>query len=274
MSTEEEKTMSVGDHLEELRRYLVRSVIVMMVAAVVLFMFKGLVIDLIFAPMSPDFPTNRLLGHLAELLNTPELAINQSPVEIINTRMAGQFGLHVKSSLIGALIISFPFLIWQLWLFVSPALSPAVRSQTMRFVVGASVWFFTGVAFGYFVIAPLTIDFLAHYTVSDSIANLIDTGSYLSTVLGVVGASALAFQLPILVQLLATIGIMKASLMRKYRKIALFVILVISSVITPPDVFSMIMIAIPLYLLYEYGITIAERIERRRAQQQLIENQS
>lgn len=271
-ATEEESTMSVGEHLDELRRYLMRSVIVLFAVAVVLFMFKGLVIDLVFAPMEPDFVTNRMFQWLAQVLDTPALAINQTAVEVINTRMAGQFGLHIKSSFVGAIIIAFPFLLWQLWLFVKPALSSDVRNQTMRFVIEASVWFFIGISFGYFIIAPLTIDFLAHYTVSDTIANLIDTGSYLSTVLGVLGASAIAFQLPILVKLLAMMGILKADFMRKYRKIALFVILFVSSVITPPDVFSMVMIAIPLYLLYEYGITIAERIERKRDAHRAIES--
>lgn len=262
---QDEDRMSVGEHLDELRRYLMRSVMVLALVALVLFLMKGVVVDIVFAPLSPDFPTNRFFDWLATLTDTPALRINQAPVEIINTHMAGQFSLHIKSSIIAAIVLTFPYIIWQLWLFVRPALSDVARVKCRGFVGGASLWFFIGVAFGYFVIAPLAINFLAGYEVSKAINNLIDTSSYLGSVLGITFASALVFQLPTLVKLLAEMGIMKASLMRKYRRMAFVVIVILAAVITPPDVFSQVLIMIPLYILYEYGIIIADRIERRKA---------
>lgn len=257
--------MTVGEHLGELRSRIVRSVIALVLIAIVLFIYKGVVVDVIFAPMQPDFPTNRFFDWLATMVNVDALRINQNPVEIINTRMAGQFGLHIKSSLIGAVIFAFPYIVWQLWLFIRPALSEKVKMQSRQVVFQVSMFFFIGLAFGYYMIAPLAVNFLTGYVVSDTITNMIDVSSYISTVMGVSFAAGLIFQLPVLVRLLATIGIMKASLMRKYRKVAFMILLIVAAIITPPDVFSQVLIMIPLYGLYEYGIVIADRIERRKA---------
>ena len=172
--------------------------------------------------------------------------------------------LHIKSSLVGAFVVAFPYLIWELWLFVKPALPPYQRKQSIRYVVETPVWFIIGLLFGYYVISPLAINFLGNYTVSDQISNIIDVGSFMSTVLGVSFAGAIAFQLPLLIRLLATLGIIGSESMRQYRKLAVVVLLVFSAVITPPDVVSQILIFVPCYALYEYGIRIARRIEIQR----------
>lgn len=262
---ESKNEMSFGEHILELRQLLVKAAILFAVVAVVLFIFKGVVLDLIFAPISSDFATNRFFDWLSGYTGIDAMRINQSNVELYNNRMAGQFSLHVKSSIIGSLVLTFPYIIWQLWTFVRPALEPATQLKCKKIVWEISMWFFIGLLFGYYCISPLAVNFLTGYEVSPTIKNIIDVSSFMSTVMGVSFAAALIFQLPLLVRLLSNLGLMKAALMRKYRREALVGLLIISALITPPDLFSQILIFVPLYALYEYGITIAVKIEKRKA---------
>ena len=256
--------MTFGEHLDELRKILIRVALIFSALFIVFFILKGIVLDIVFAPIRPEFPTNRLFTWLAAVLNSETLNIHPENVELFNNKMAGQFMLHIKSSIVGAFVVAFPYLIWELWLFVKPALPPYQRKQSIRYVVETPVWFIIGLLFGYYVISPLAINFLGNYTVSDQISNIIDVGSFMSTVLGVSFAGAIAFQLPLLIRLLATLGIIGSESMRQYRKLAVVVLLVFSAVITPPDVVSQILIFVPCYALYEYGIRIARRIEIQR----------
>lgn len=260
--------MTFGEHLDELRKILIRVALVFALLFIVLFTMKGVVLKVVFAPITPEFPTNRLFTWLATAMGSDALNIHPENVELFNNKMAGQFMLHIKSSVVGALVVAFPFLIWQLWLFVKPALPPHQRKQSIRYVLETPVWFILGLLFGYYVIAPLAINFLGNYSVSDEISNIIDVGSYMSTVLGVTFAAALAFQLPLLIRLLATIGLITSDTMRQYRKVAVVALLVLAAIITPPDVVSQILIFVPCYALYEYGITIAKRIEARKAKEE------
>lgn len=260
--------MTFGEHLDELRKILIRVALVFALLFIVLFTIKGVVLKVVFAPVTTEFPTNRLFTWLATAMGSDALNIHPENVELFNNKMAGQFMLHIKSSLVGAIVIAFPFLVWQLWLFVKPALPPHQRKQSIRYVLETPVWFILGVLFGYYIIAPLAINFLGNYSVSSEIKNIIDVGSYMSTVLGVTFAAALAFQLPLLVRLLANLGLIGSETMRQYRKVAVVVLLIFSAIITPPDVVSQILIFIPCYALYEYGITIARRIEIRKAREE------
>ena len=235
---------------------------------IVLFTMKGVVLKVVFAPITPEFPTNRLFTWLATAMGSDALNIHPENVQLFNNKMAGQFMLHIKSSVVGALVVAFPFLIWQLWLFVKPALPPHQRKQSIRYVLETPIWFILGLLFGYYVIAPLAINFLGNYSVSEEISNIIDVGSYMSTVLGVTFAAALAFQLPLLIRLLATIGLITSESMRQYRKVAVVALLVFAAIITPPDVVSQILIFVPCYALYEYGITIAKHIEARKEKEE------
>lgn len=252
------------EHFNELRVRIIKSAIFLLIFAVIAFIYKGVVLDVVFAPLKENFPTNRFFAYLADLSESDVLRINSGAVNIVNTKMAGQFNLHIISSILGALVVSVPYILWQFWAFIKPALSYDAQKKTKFFVFNTSMWFFTGLLFGYFIISPLAVNFLTSYDVSANITNMIDVSSYISSVLGVSFAAAFIFQLPLFVRLLSTIGILKSSLMRKYRKIAFAVIVVISAIITPPDVFSQILIAIPLYGLYEYGITVATRIESNK----------
>ena len=260
--------MTFGEHLDELRKILIRVALVFALLFIVLFTMKGVVLKVVFAPITPEFPTNKLFTWLATAMGSDALNIHPENVQLFNNKMAGQFMLHIKSSVVGALVVAFPFLIWQLWLFVKPALPPHQRKQSIRYVLETPIWFILGLLFGYYVIAPLAINFLGNYSVSEEISNIIDVGSYMSTVLGVTFAAALAFHLPLLIRLLATIGLITSESMRQYRKVAVVALLVFAAIITPPDVVSQILIFVPCYALYEYGITIAKHIEARKEKEE------
>lgn len=260
--------MTFGEHLDEIRKILVRVVVVFVLLFIVLFAIKGIVLDIVFAPIRETFPTNRLFNFMADLLGSDTLRIHPDNVELFNNKMAGQFMLHIKSSFIGAFIIAFPYLIWELWLFVKPAIPAQQRKQSIRYAIETPIWFVMGLLFGYYIIAPLAINFLGNYQVSDQISNIIDVSSFLTTVLSVSFAAAVSFQLPLLIRLLATIGVVSSQGMRQYRKIAVAALLIFAAIITPPDIVSQVLIFIPCYALYEYGITIASRIEARKAKEE------
>ena len=268
--THDEAEMTFGEHLDEVRKILVRVAVVFTLLFIVLFSLKGIVLDIVFAPIRETFPTNQFFSWLASLIGSETLSIHPETVELFNNKMAGQFLLHIKSSIVGAFIIAFPYLIWELWLFVKPALPPHQRKQSIRYVLETPIWFIMGLLFGYYIISPLAINFLGNYQVSDQISNIIDVSSFMTTVLSVSFAAALAFQLPLLIRLLATIGIISSSGMRQYRKVAVVALLCFAAIITPPDIISQCLIFVPCYVLYEYGIGIAERIEKRRAHEEAI----
>lgn len=263
--THDEAEMTFGEHLDEVRKILVRVAITFTLLFIVLFSMKGIVLDIVFAPIRETFPTNQFFAWLAKVLGTEALDINPENVELFNNKMAGQFLLHIKSSVVGAFIIAFPYLIWELWLFVKPALPPHQRKRSIRYVLETPIWFVMGLLFGYYIISPLAINFLGNYQVSDQISNIIDVSSFMTTVISVSFAAAVAFQLPLLIRLLATMGIVSSDGMRQYRKVAAVALLIFAAIITPPDIISQCLIFVPCYVLYEYGIGIAERIEKRRA---------
>ncbi|MEG1649218.1 MAG: twin-arginine translocase subunit TatC [Rikenellaceae bacterium] len=263
--------MSVGEHINELRSRLIKSAIVLFVFAVVAFILKDDLINIIFGPTNADFITNRLFCQLGARFGIDELCINQNVVTLVNTKMAGQFNMHIKMAFIAAIVFTVPFLLYQLWMFIKPALSNEVQKQCRLLVFQVSVWFFIGMAFGYYIVAPLAVNFLTNYQLSDQITNLIEVTSYLSSVMGVSLACAAVFQLPLLIKLLASIGILTSSMMRKYRKVSFAAIIILAAIITPPDVFSQVLVACPLYVLFEYGIIVAQKIENKKAAKKALE---
>ena len=264
----DEAEMTFGEHLDELRKILMRVILIFGVLFCVLFALKGIVMDVVLAPVLESFPTNRLFNWMADMMGSDALRISPDNVDLYNTKMAGQFLLHIKSSLVGAFVIAFPYLIWELWLFVKPALPPQQRKKSFRYVLETPVWFLLGLFFGYFIIAPLAINFLGNYQVSEQINNIIGVDSFMNTVISVSFAAAIAFQLPLLIRLLATMGIVTSEGMRQYRKVAVAALLIFAAIITPPDVVSQVLIFVPCYVLYEYGIGIAARIEAIRAKEE------
>ncbi len=262
---EGQEAMSFWSHLEELRGHLVRSAIAVFLLAIGAFIAKDIVFDyVILAPKEPYFFTNRAFCWLAEQISTPALCINQNPVDIINIELAGQFKTHLIVSLIVGLIVAFPYILWEFWRFVKPALHPKEKANSRGAVVVTSLLFLAGVSFSYFLIAPLTINFLGSYQVSSMVANQIALSSYITTVTMVTFATGLVFELPVIVYFLSRVGILTPEFMKRNRKVAFIIIIALSAIITPPDVFSQILVGIPLYGLYEVSIGISRRVNNER----------
>lgn len=258
---EKGKEMTFFEHIDALRPHLVRGATAIFLIMIVAFCAKNLIIDgVLFAPKSPSFPTNRLLEYMSETLSIDALKINAHSFNMVNTTMAGQFNLHLKISFITALVLGTPYLLWELWQFIKPALLPKEIIATRFFVFYVSLCFFTGLLFGYFIISPLTINFLTGYEASGIITNMIDVNSYLSTVVNVSLACAVVFQLPLLVYFLTRMGVLTPNFMRHYRRHSFIVLLILAAIITPPDVFSQILVMLPLYGLYEYSIYLSNRV--------------
>jgi sec-independent protein translocase protein TatC len=257
--------MTFLQHLEELRWHIIRALAAVVVGAIVAFIFKNIIFDhIILAPNNPDFITNRLLCRLADLVNVPVLCINQDPIELISIKMSGQFTTHINISLVAGLILAFPYVFWEFWSFFRPALYEKERKYARGAVTMASLLFVTGVLFGYFIITPLSINFLGSYRVSDIVTNQINVSSYIGSVTSVALSAGVTFELPIVVFFLARIGVLTPDFMRKYRRHAIVLVLIVAAVITPPDIFSLILVSIPLLLLYEASIFIANRVVRKK----------
>ena len=250
--------MTFFEHLDALRPGLIRSVAVLMVVMVVAFLFKEPIMEVIMGPKSPDFITNSLMYQLAESTDSEVLKINQKPITLINTTMAGQFNMHLMMAFYVALIVAIPYLLFELWLFVRPALTRSERRSSTRFILYIVMCMAIGICFGYFVLSPLSVNFLTGYIVSSDITNMIDVGSYISLVANLVLVCALVFELPVAVHFLSMTGLISAQLMKKYRRHAVVLLAVGAAIITPPDIMSMILVIIPLYLLYELSIKIAK----------------
>ncbi len=258
--------MSFLDHLEELRWHIIRSFGVIMVFAVLAFLFKSFVFDVvIFGPSRPDFPTNRFLCSLSESLNIPVLCINQEQLKFQNIQMPGQFVMHIWIAFIFGAILAFPYIFWEFWRFIRPALYENEIKQSKGAIFLVSILFSLGVLFAYFVITPLSIYFLGSYQVSESVENIINFKSYVSTISSIVLATGIMFELPVFIYFLSKIGLVSVSFLKKYRRHSVVITITVSAIITPPDVFSQVLVALPLIMLYEAGILIAKGIENKRA---------
>lgn len=259
------EAMSFWGHLEALRGHLWRSAVSIFLFAIGAFIAKDIIFDyVILAPKEPYFITNKLFCKFSEIINIPALCINQNPVDIINIELAGQFKTHIIVSLIAGLIIAFPYILWEFWSFIKPALHPREKANSKGAVFVMSFLFLSGVSFSYFLIAPLTINFLGSYQVSDMVANQIALRSYINTVTMVTFATGLVFELPVIVYFLSRVGILTPEFMKKNRKVAFILIIGLSAIITPPDVFSQILVGIPLYVLYEISIGVSKRVNKQR----------
>ncbi len=259
--------MSFLDHLEELRWHLIRSTIAVVLIGLVAFIMKDFIFDtVIFGPKRPDFPTYKLFCHLSKMLGFSEAFCGTEPLFRIQSReMAGQFSAHIWTSIWAGFIVGFPYILYEMWKFISPGLYTKEKNNARGFIFIASVLFFTGVLFGYYVVAPLSINFLGGYQVSKEVFNDIDLGSYISTVRAAVIACGLVFELPIIIFFLTKIGLVTPEVLKKYRKISLVVVLILSAIITPPDVASQIIVAIPILVLYQVSIYISGYVIRQEA---------
>jgi sec-independent protein translocase protein TatC len=260
-----EGEMTFLQHLEELRWHIIRALVAVVVGAILAFVFKNIIFDhILLAPKNADFITNRLLCRLSEIVNVPVLCINQKPLQLISIKMSGQFTTHINIAIVSGIILAFPYIFWEFWSFFRPALYEKERRYARGAVLSASLLFMTGILFGYFIISPLSINFLSSYRVSETVLNQININSYIGSLTSVVLAAGITFELPIVVFFLSRIGVLTPEFMRKYRKHAIIVILIIAAIITPPDIFSQILVTIPLVFLYELSIFISVRVYKNR----------
>lgn len=264
-----EGDMSFLEHLEELRWHLVRAITSIVLVAIVAFIFKNIVFDvIIIAPKSPDFFTNRMLCEFGNFIGIKKLCINSKPLELINIKMAGQFTTHIMVSLISGFIVAFPYVFWELWRFIAPALYSNEKNVARGAVFFSSLLFLLGVLFGYYVIVPLSVHFLGSYSVSGEVANRINLTSYMTTVASISLAAGVVFELPILVYFLTKVGLVTPEFLKKYRRHSLVIILVLSAIITPPDIFSQVLVSFPLIILYEVGISISRSLVRKAEEEE------
>jgi sec-independent protein translocase protein TatC len=259
--------MSFLDHLEELRWHLIRSTMAIVIIGVVAFLMKDFIFDtIIFGPKKMSFPTYRLFCDIATRIGLESaFCADELPFTIQNRTMAGQFSAHIWTSIWAGFIVGFPYVLYEMWKFISPGMYEKERKYSRGFILVASLLFFMGVLFGYYVVAPLSINFLGTYQVSKEVLNEIDISSFISTVRASVIACGIMFELPIIIFFLTKVGLVTPEILRKYRKIALVVVLTLSAVITPPDVASQIIVAVPVLLLYQVSINISSVVLKREA---------
>jgi sec-independent protein translocase protein TatC len=260
--------MSFLDHLEALRWHLVRSAIAIVSIAVVLFCFKSFLFDgVLLAPKSPNFPTYRALCWIAQRFNLGDnLCITQINFNLISTDLSAQFATHMWVAFVGGLVIGFPYLVYELWKFVKPALHENERQYARGIVFFTSFLFTLGILFGYYIITPMSVNFLGSYQVSEEVKNMISLHSFISTVSTMTLLTGIVFELPIAVYFLTQIGIFNPSFMRKYRRHAIVIILIVAAIITPTsDATTLLLVSVPLWILYEISIFVSGYVIKRKA---------
>lgn len=268
-SKKDEKTsyaeMSFLEHLEELRWHIIRSALAIVVFAVVAFILKDFIFNtVILNPRTPEFWTNRMFAKLADYVGTDALRINQQPLELISIKIAGQFMTHIWVSIIAGFIIASPVVFYEFWRFIKPALYDNEKKYASGAVFFTSFLFLLGVLFGYFLIVPLSVHFLGTYNVSGEVTNQINLKSYIGSVTSISLAAGVVFLIPIFSFFLSKVGLITPQFMKTYRKHAYVIMLLLSAIITPPDIFSQIMVCFPLVFLYEIGILISKRVVKKR----------
>lgn len=257
------ETLTFWEHLEVLRWSILRIIIVIVVLLVVIFSNREFVFDrIIFPPINSDFITYRGMCWLADWLNMPSLCPGSFELKLINYDISGQFMAHISSSITLALVLSMPYILYEIWRFVAPALYSNERKHTGLIFVSTSFLFYLGAVVAYLIIFPLSIRFLGTYEVSALVPNNISLQSYMSTLYILVFALGIMFELPVLAFLLSKMGIINRDTLKSVRKIAFVIILVIAAIITPTtDPFTMLVVAAPIYLLYELSILVCKKGE-------------
>jgi len=261
-----DKEMSFLDHLEDLRWHLIRSFLSVIILTAIAFLAKDFIFNvLIFGPKHSDFPTYKILCKIAQFIGFKDsFCFTELPFRIQSRTMGGQFSAHVWTSVTAGFIIAFPYILNEMWKFVSPGLKANERSSAKGFILIASLLFFIGVLFGYYVVTPLSINFLGTYQVSGEVHNDFDLSSYISLVRASVIASGLIFELPILIYILTKVGVVSPEILKKYRKISLVIVLILSAIITPPDIASQVIVSVPIIVLYEISIYISKAVIRKQ----------
>jgi sec-independent protein translocase protein TatC len=254
------KEMTFFDHLDELRKYILRSMIAVIAFSIIAFVYMDFIFhDILMAPSRPDFFTFQILCKYFEF------CVGEMNFTLMSRTMTGQFTMHMMTAMVTGIIVAFPFIVYQIWLFVAPALHPKERKNVRGVVAGVSILFFLGILFGYYVISPLAINFLANYQLDPSIENNFDVTSYISTLCLMALGGGVVFQLPVVVYFLSLMGILTPMFMRNYRRHAILIMAVLSAILTPsPDVLSQMLMLVPMYLLYELSIFVSAVVYKRK----------
>lgn len=273
MKKKDLKEMSFLDHLEELRWLLVRSTIAILIFATFTFFVSDYIFDvIIFGPKSPDFITYRFFCDLSHQLGFADsICVTEMPFIIQNIDVEGQVNILVWTCITAGFILAFPYILLQLWNFISPALYENERKHAKLFIFIASLLFFLGVLFGYFVVVPMSVNFFATFKVSDVVQNQFSFDSYIGMIKTSVIASGLFFELPIIIYFLTKLGLVTPQFLRQYWKYAVVIILIVAAIVTPPDVVSQLIVAIPMLLIYEASIFISKIVYKN---QQKIDGQT
>lgn len=255
-----EEEMSFFDHLEELRKHIFRIILVLLIISIVMFIYRNEIFQTIFfSPLYGDWFSNRLLCKLSD-----EFCFDKIQVTMQALSPSEQFNKAMVYAFFGGLIMGMPYVLWEIWRFIKPGLRKAEVRAVNSNVLWMSILFFLGVSFGYFVVLPFSLYFFSQFTLVDGIENNWRIGEYISFLLTLILGSGLLFQLPVAVYYLARIGLISSAFMRKYRRHAIVIILIIAAIFTPPDPLSQIFLAIPMYFLYEMSIGVCRRVEKRR----------
>lgn len=255
----QEKEMSFLDHLEELRWHIIRCTIAIIATATFAFLGKSFLFDkLIFGPTKADFFTYDLLCKASALIGYDSFCNTSFDFEVQSRTMAGQFSAHIWTSITFGFIITFPYVLYEFWKFISPGLYRKEKEGARGFIIISSLLFFIGVLFGYYIVTPLSINFLGNYTISSEVFNDFDLSSYIGLLRASVLASGLIFELPIIIHYLTKVGLVTPDFLRRNRKFALVIVLSLSAIITPPDIASQIIVSIPILILYEISIIISK----------------
>jgi sec-independent protein translocase protein TatC len=257
--------MSFLDHLEALRWHLVRSAIAVLTLGIVCFIYVDLIFDgVILKPLDPNFITYRVFCKLSHLLlNDDSMCFSKVNMELISIQMAGQFTMHLSASIVAGMVAAFPYIAWEVWQFLKPALYEKERKNARGLVFYLSFLFLLGVCFGYFLITPLSVTFFGNYRISEAIDNQINLSSYIGMVTSTTLWCGIVFELPVIIYFLTKIGIVTPQWLRDQRRLMYVIILIIAAIITPPDVVSQIIVSLPLFVLYELGIFISARTEKQ-----------
>jgi len=258
-----EGEMTFLDHLEELRWHLIRSFAAIVIIGIAIFIYRKWVVDeVILGLLGAEFPTNQLLCFLRGL--DGEACAKAVEASLIALSPQEQFLKTIEISLIGGFIVAFPYIIWEFWRFIKPGLHKHEARAVRGNVAVMSMLFFIGVAFGYYIISPFSIQFFSSFTISDDIVNTWRIGKVISLVMQIVLGAGIIFEMPILMYYLAKMGVITPDILKAYRRHAIVILLLMAAVITPPDIMSQVLIFIPLFLLYEVSVRIVKRVHKKR----------
>ncbi|MBC7425695.1 MAG: twin-arginine translocase subunit TatC [Bacteroidia bacterium] len=273
IDTEESQEPQMGflDHIDVLRKHLTRSAIAVVLATIVVFVYiEKIFSDIILGPLHKDFYTYRKMCEFSQkFYHDDRLCVQEFHIQLQNTEMAGQFLLAFKLAFIVGIIIAMPYILWEIWRFIRPALNLKELKYSKSFVFYVFILFAIGILFGYFVLAPISLNFLSNWSLSPDIKNDINVSNMLSFISVLVLGTGLIFELPVMMYFLAKLGIISSKFLRKYRKYAFVIILIVAAIVTPPDVVSQVILTIPLYGLFELGVMITKGVEKRRAKDEI-----